>query len=195
MGTITRLTVNKAQAPQQDYQTGIRVGPEVDQTLHKHATAENKVHKTILIPLDGSELAESVLPRVLAFVEHEDAKLVDVVLIRVCEPPVVCADYPEACMPYTWEEHEEHERVRAKRIGERYLAKVKKRFNDTGLNVRSKVLLGDPAEEIVNFANRNDCNLIAMATHQHFRFIRWLYRSAADNILKQVKCSVLLVNE
>lgn len=179
--------------------------PEVIQRIVDYVRAAEAVHifspeviqegyKKILVLLDGTKQAESVLPHVEALVKHENTKLVDVVLIKVCEPPVISADYPEASMPFTWEEHVDYERARAKRVGERYLAEVEKRLNDTGLNVRSEVLLGDPAEEIVNYANGYDCNLITMATHQHFSFIRWLYGSATDKILRRVKCPILLVN-
>ena len=45
--------------------------------------------RTILAPLDGSELAESVLPHVEALAKQRGTELVDVVLLRVCEPPAL----------------------------------------------------------------------------------------------------------
>ena len=112
--------------------------------------------RTILVPLDGSKLAESVLPHVEAVAKQRGAELVDVVLLRVCEHPVIPSDYPPA-MPLSWEEHVEKEMVKARRVSEQYLAGVEKRLEDAGLRVRSEVLVGktpwvNPADEIIDYA-------------------------------------------
>ena len=69
-------------------------------------TTRIKIGKTIMVPLNGSKLAESVLPHVEALVKEEGIEQVEIVLLRVCDAPVILADYPEAIMPLSWEEHE-----------------------------------------------------------------------------------------
>ena len=142
--------------------------------------------RTILVPLDGSELAESVLSHVEAVAKQRGAELVDVVLLTVCEPLFFPSDYPPA-IPLTGE-----------RLAEQYLAGVEKRFKNVGLKVRSEVLVGEPlagkpADEIVDYANRNHFNLIVIATHGRSGISRWAYGSVAEKVLLGVSSPIFLV--
>lgn len=154
--------------------------------------------RTILVPLDGSELAESVLPHVEAVAKQRGTEIVDVILLRVCEPPIISSDYPEAIMPLSWEEHVEQQMALCKRASEKYLASVEKRLKDAGLKVRSEALvgkppLGNPANEIIDYANRNPFNLIVMATHGRSGISRWAYGSVAARVLLGVSSPLFLV--
>ena len=149
--------------------------------------------RTILVPLDGSKLAESVLPHVEALAKQRGTELVDVVLLRVCELPVISADYPEAIMELSWEEHVEQEKAWHKRAAERYLAEVEKRLSDAGLRVRSEVLLGRPIDEIIDYANKNPFNLIVLSTHGRTGVIRWAYGQVADKVLQRSTSPIFLV--
>ena len=149
--------------------------------------------RTMLVPLDGSKLAESVLPHVEALVKQCGDELCDVVLLRVCEPPVISTDYPEAIMELSWEEHVEQEKAWHKRAGERYLAGVEKRLSDAGLRVRSEVLLGRPIDEIIDYANKNPVNLIVLATHGRTGVVRWAYGQVTDKVLQRSTSPIFLV--
>jgi nucleotide-binding universal stress UspA family protein len=166
---------------------------EVEQR-RKDITTPTEISRTIVVPLDGTKKAESVLLHVEALAKQEGAELVDIVLVRVCQTPVISADYPEAAMPLSWEKHVENEITKHRRIGERYLAEIERRLKDAGLRVRSEVLLGNPAEEIIKYVNGNPCNLVAMATHRRSRFIRWLYGSVAEKILRRAQSPIYLVS-
>ena len=149
--------------------------------------------RTLLVPLDGSELAESVLPHAEALAKQRGAELVEVVLIRVCESPFITVDYPEATMRLTWDEHVEHIKSAFKTMCEQYLQRIAKRLSDAGLKVRSEVLLGEPADEIIRYATKHPFNLIAMSTHGHSGLTRWAYGSVADKVLHGVTSPVFLV--
>ena len=149
--------------------------------------------RTMLVPLDGSKLAESVLPHVEALAKQCGDELCDVVLLRVCEPSVISADYPEAIMELSWEEHVEQEKAWYKRAAERYLAEVEKRLSDAGLRVRSEVLLGRPIDEIIEYAHINPINLIILATHGRTGVIRWAYGQVADKVLQRSTSPIFLV--
>jgi len=110
--------------------------------------------RTMLVPLDGSELAESVLPHVEALAKQRGAELVDVVLLRVCEPLFISADYPEASMPLTWDEHVRQITDHCKQISAQYLAAVEKQLKDAGLRVQSEVLMGSPGNEIIEYVRK-----------------------------------------
>ncbi len=62
-----------------------------------------------------------------------------------------------------------------------------------GLNVRSEVLAGEPASEIICYTNRNPFNLVAMATHGHTGNMRWTYGSVAHKVLNGITSPIFLV--
>lgn len=152
--------------------------------------------KTILVPLDGSELAESVLPHVQTLSEQRGPERVDVVLVRVCEPPAVPSYYapelPDA--PLNWGEYMQKETARCKQTATDYLAEVAKKLKAMGVNnVKSEVLVGKSADQLVDYANKNPFNLIVMATHGRSGLSRWVYGSITENVLQGVSCPILLI--
>ena len=147
---------------------------------------------TMLVPLDGSKLAELVIPHVEALAKQLGPELVDVVLFRVCEPVAVPSDYPAAA-GLTWKEHEAQEMARPKAECEDYLAGVQKRLEGLGLRVRAVVPHGKPADEIADYANKNSVSLIVMSTHGRSGISRWAYGSVADKVLLGVCSPVFLI--
>lgn len=150
---------------------------------------------TILAPLDGSELAESALPHVEALAKQRGTEPVEVVLLRVCEPLAMPSYYiPELPdTPLNWGEYMQQETTKCKRMAKEYLAGVEKRLKDKGISVRSEVLVGKTADELVDYANKNPFNLIVMATHGRAGLSRWVYGSVAEYVLLGVSSPVLLI--
>ena len=165
--------------------------------LARAAIPEAIVHdkwpqRTMLVPLDGSQHAESVLPHVEALAKQRGAELVDVVLLRVCEPPINFLSYSSAlCMPLDWDV--EKETLLAKRECEQYLDGVQKHLSDVGLRVRSEVLLGKPIDEIIAYTSRNPFNLVVLATHGRSGITRWSYGQVAVQVLQRSTSPVFLV--
>jgi nucleotide-binding universal stress UspA family protein len=147
---------------------------------------------TMLVPLDGSKLAESVLPHVEVLAKQRGLDSVEVSLLRVAEPPAIPADYP-ADMPLSWEEHLEQETAKRKTEGEHYLAGVEKQLKDAGLNVRAEVLVGNPVEEIIGHCSKNRSSIVVMATHGRSGLSRWAYGSVAEKTLLGTSCPILIV--
>ena len=162
---------------------------------------------TILVPLDGSERAESVLPHAEALAKQRGTELVDVVVLRVCEPPTTPSYYlsepgiayaplaePETLdAQVNWREYMKEETAKCRRVAEEYLAGIEKRLRDSNINVRSEVLEGKAAEEIVDYANKNPFNLIVMSTHRRSGLRRLVYGSITENVLQGVSRPILLV--
>jgi len=136
--------------------------------------------RTILVPLDGSELAEAVLPHVEALAEQNGVEPVDVVLLRVAESPVM-SDHYFSNIPETRGEIE------------KYLARVEKRLQKAGLSVQSRVLTGEPAEQIVDYASASPFSLIVMSTHARSGLSRWVLGSVAMKVVSGVSSPILLV--
>jgi nucleotide-binding universal stress UspA family protein len=136
--------------------------------------------RTILVPLDGSELAEAVLPHVEALAEQSGVELVDVVLLRVAESPVM-SDHYFSNIPETREEIE------------KYLARVEERLQKAGLSVQSRVLTGEPAEQIVDYASASPFSLVVMSTHARSGLSRWVLGSVAMKVVSGISSPILLV--
>jgi len=151
--------------------------------------------RTILVPLDGSEQAESVLPHVETLAKQRSTEPVNVTLLKICEPPSTPSYYaPELSeVPLNWGEYMEQEVVRCKQASTEYLAKIEERFKDIGVSAQSEVLVGKASDVIVDYANKNPFNLIAMATHGRSGLSRLVYGSIAANIINGVSCPIFLV--
>lgn len=151
--------------------------------------------KTILVPLDGSELAESVLPHVEILAKQRDTKPMDVVLLRVCEPPPTPTYYgPDfSDVPLNWGQFAQEETDRGKKVAKEYLAEIEKRLKDINISVQSKVLVGKATDTIVDYANKNPFDLVVMATHGRSGLSRLVYGSVAANLLHEVSSPIFLV--
>jgi nucleotide-binding universal stress UspA family protein len=151
--------------------------------------------RTIIVPLDGSELAESVLSHAEALSRQGGREMVTVILVRVCEPPTMPSYYtPElAEIPLNWGQYAQQETARCKQVAAEYLAGIEPRFKNSGINVKSEVLVGKATDEIVAYANKTPYNLIVMATHGRSGLSRLVYGSVAANILVGVNSPLLLV--
>jgi len=145
--------------------------------------------RTILVPLDGSELAEAVLPHVKAVVKQRDSGLVDVVLLRVCEQPLITADYPFS----DWEKHVKQMADYFQQEAQNYLSGWEKRLKGDGIKVRSEVSIGRPSDEIIKYASISPFTLIVMATHGRSGLGRWAFGNVADRVLHGVSNPILLV--
>lgn len=144
--------------------------------------------RTILVPLDGSKLAESVLPHAEAIAKQRGAELVDIVLLSVCQRTPTPPFYPSGVCLET-----EEECYKRRLEIEQYLARILERLKGTGLNARSLVLVGDAADEIIDYATNNRFNIIVMTTHGSSGAGRWIYGSVAEKVLLGTSSPLLLV--
>ncbi len=149
-------------------------------------------NKEFIVPLDGSELAETVLPHVEQLNGLAGAK---VVLVRACEPPAMPTYYsPELSeIPLHWGQYAQQETARCKQVSTEYLANIEGRLKAKGITVRSEVLTGKASDEVVNYANKNPHSLIVMATHGRSGLNRLVYGSVALNVLVGVLNPIFLV--
>ena len=151
--------------------------------------------KTLLVPLDGSEMAESVLPHIERLAKQTGPELVEVVLLRICEPPLAPSYYvPEfAGASLNWGEYIQQEVAACKHTAKEYLIGIEQKLKDAGVSVQSEVPAGKAADEIVDYANKSPFNIIVMATHGRSGISRWVYGSVAENVLRDVSCPLFLV--
>jgi nucleotide-binding universal stress UspA family protein len=145
------------------------------------------MYKNIMVPLDGSELAECVLSHVEAFISQ--CQIRTIVFIRVLESltPAVAGEYA-----INLEEFESRETER-KAAAEKYLQKIIGRLTPGETKFITEVLEGRAADRLADFAENNDIDLILMATHGRSGVSRWVRGSVADRILRSATIPVLMV--
>lgn len=146
------------------------------------------MYQKIVVPLDGSGLAECVLAHVEALAKGCLVK--NLVFIRVAEPfesPSVVAEYPL--------KPEDVARVNAERqeSAKSYLQTISKRISFANTNISWEVLSGRAAESIVDYVTKNTIDLIVIATHGRSGVSRWVWGSVADRILRSACVPVLMV--
>lgn len=147
----------------------------------------------LLVPLDGSKLAEQALFHAQTIATQRGPNFVEIVLLQVCEPPVLLADYPEAVMPDNWDEHVKEQTEIAMRGAKKYLNGIETQLKNKGLQVRSEVFTGKPADEIIGYADKNPLSVIVMSTHGRSGLSRWAYGSVAHKIIYGAAKPILMV--
>jgi len=135
----------------------------------------------ILVPLDGSTLAEYVLPHVRAIAPVMNARIT---LMHVMEHPRN-RDESFNIDPVNWH-------LRKQKL-EIYIEKITERLRTSGLSVEFTILEGNPAESIIEFAHNNNVDLIAVTTHGNSGLSKWNVSSVVQKILLLSYKSVLLV--
>lgn len=132
----------------------------------------------ILVPLDGSPLAEAILPEVVDLARHHGA---EVLLLRVALVHTLPGvDQTEA-------------QVRAVEEAEGYLAEVERRLAAQGVPVSGAVRYGRAVEEILDHAESKRADLIAMSTHGRSGIRRFMLGSVAEAVLRAAPVPVLLL--
>ncbi|MHB1134710.1 MAG: universal stress protein [Chloroflexota bacterium] len=151
------------------------------------------MYDKLLVALDGSRLAERVLPVVEPLAERFGGTLVLLSAILAPEE-VMPAASPVAPGVLPGPALDPQAIVDADRgDATRYLAEVAARLRQRGLAVRVEMPQGPAAAAIVTFARREAVDLIAMTTHGRGGLGRLVFGSVADEVLRQAPCPVLLV--
>jgi nucleotide-binding universal stress UspA family protein len=144
------------------------------------------MYKKIMVPLDGSELAECVLPHVEELCRGNGDRVI--YLVRVVEP----------FQPYVGDyviDPREGERIDRENIASatKYLDKVSERLLSCSSIIEKKVLLGRVAECLVDYARDEEMELIVIATHGRSGVSRWVRGSIADRILHFSYVPILMI--
>jgi nucleotide-binding universal stress UspA family protein len=152
--------------------------------LHAQETTPETLNlHRILVPLDGSPLAETALPFVKRLAKGTSASIV---LERVVVPPTFL--YAEQYIPSTFPVLEDMEAD----AGD-YLDEIKSGIEADGIKTLASVETGFPAETIVDAAGRFGVDLIALTTHGRTGAARTLLGSVADTVVRNATCPCLII--
>jgi nucleotide-binding universal stress UspA family protein/CBS domain-containing protein len=143
-----------------------------------------EVLRRILVPLDGSHIAEQVIPPTTAVAKALDA---EVVLFRVSLVYTSGSLAGDWCLPLAGSFET------ADQVAGVYLDRVADGLRAQGIKVSSVVRRGAVADAIIDYAENNRIDMIAMCTHGRTGLGRWTLGNVADCVLRARCTPVLLV--
>jgi nucleotide-binding universal stress UspA family protein len=142
------------------------------------------MYKKILVPLDGSELAEKALEHAEKLAETFDA---EIILFQVL-PFMPVYGSPEWVMPLIVDDKQ-------KEAAETYLTNLAEEIKIRGHKVTAMVKTGQQvAVEIIDFAKKSGVDLIVMCTHGRSGITLWVLGSIAHKVLTRAETPILLIH-
>jgi nucleotide-binding universal stress UspA family protein len=143
--------------------------------------------KRILVPLDGSHLAEVALQAACELAAHFEG---EITLLRVTSTPLVFSQIDgntNAELLVTMREHNRKE-------AEEYLIGMKGSLRQQGYIVHTQLLEDEgPADAILATVDAQSMDIVVMSTHGRGGVARWVFGSVADRVLRQSPVPVLLM--
>jgi nucleotide-binding universal stress UspA family protein len=136
---------------------------------------------TILVPLDGSQLADCVLPHVFAIARSFDA---EIILLRVLEKNQAGAS-AQVFDLLNWQINKTRSAL--------YLEKTKARFEELSVRARAIVIEGLVAEGIIEYAQSQGMKLIVLSSHGRNGLTQWGISSITQKIILSAQTSLLIV--
>ena len=128
-----------------------------------------RVLRKILIPLDGSKTAETVLPYIKYLASQFDSKI-EVLGVGIG-----------------------NKNRRVNRLLNEYIDNTVSNLNAEKIETEAVVIYGSAADKILNYSKQNDIDLIIMATHGRSGVKRWWMGSVAEKIISQSITPILLI--
>lgn len=143
------------------------------------------MYQTVLVPLDGSKRAETILPHVEEIARQSQAK---VIFLEVLEPNAAMVT-PYDMVPYIDAEALEQRKAEAAT----YLAGLVGELREKGIEAKKVVEQGPIVRTILDVAERENADLIAMASHGRSGLARVFYGSVAAGVLQSADRPLLIV--
>jgi nucleotide-binding universal stress UspA family protein len=143
------------------------------------------MYKTILVPLDGSKRAEAILPNVEYLSLSLKAK---VILFNVAESSLML-EYDEVIDMSTYLEKSDKQ----KKDAAYYLTSLQEKFRAKGIEAQTLIGHGPVVKAIIDAAEQENAELVAMASHGHGGLLRTFYGSVAAGVLQRIDRPLLLI--
>jgi nucleotide-binding universal stress UspA family protein len=140
------------------------------------------MEERILVPLDGSEVGEAVLPKLEDLLLRATPRMdAEVTLLRVISKMNynMLTDDEAAQLPYSDEEMKQ-----LTQQAQGYLDKVGEGLRNKGIRVKTVIVAGNIAKEIVKAARESKAHLIAMSTHDRSGIVKWAIGSVTDKVIR-----------
>jgi nucleotide-binding universal stress UspA family protein len=146
----------------------------------------------VLVCLDGSTPAERILPYITRETAAQHGKMILLMVIDLPET-VIPINIPGSPGVTISTQGAVKRTFTEENTANDYLKGQVKSLEAQGVDVDYVVISGSPGETIVNYAQENECTLIAIATHGHGGFRRFALGSTADYVVHHSNIPVLTV--
>ena len=142
------------------------------------------MYKKILVPLDGSSRAETIMPHVEKMAHGFGS---EVIFVRVVRPPKVIGRDSAELKAFS----QRFEKLLEE--AQRYLKVISGTFREKAIASQSLVVTGPVVKEILSAARRKNADLIAICSHGRGGLSRFFYGSVAAGILQQADRPMLVI--
>jgi nucleotide-binding universal stress UspA family protein len=153
--------------------------------------------KHVLIPLDGSELAERALEQAEHVVNPDGG---EITLLSIVNPPEYLTGnaYSEQVIPPAMIARGsgiDYQAITNELVkdAQNYLDRIAQRLQNVGYRVHRKVDMGAPAETILKTAEETHADAIIMSTHGRSGLSRWILGSVTQKVLSAAGCPVFVI--
>ena len=157
---------------------------------HSDELSEAPAYRHILVPLDGSQRAENVLPIITQLANFHKSQIH---LVQVVQTPEMARQ-----MPPVREDIELSNRVveRNREEAERYLEQLKSRSYLEGITIQTHLITSDNAAVALHqLAEQEHIDLVALSAHGYSGNHQWPYGSMVNNFIMYGKVSLLIVQD
>jgi nucleotide-binding universal stress UspA family protein len=144
------------------------------------------MYRKIMVPLDGSQVAECVIPHIETIAGKSAAR---VELVSVIEP----LEIPTRGQIALSDDDIKQIDTEGKNEAAKYLKQVSGRLSQAGVKADTVILSGKAADSMVRYAVNNGVDLIIMATHGRSGISKLFWGSVAEKILRAMSIPVLLI--
>ena len=141
------------------------------------------MYRKILVPLDGSKVAEGVLPHAKALAYSQGAELI--LLTVGANPSLDFAFSDPGIAQQAIQEQEERSK--------KYVSEIENQLKEAGFKTSTLLRIGSVAETILEVAEEVQADIIAMSTHGRTGAARWLLGSIAERVVRNSKIPVLMI--
>jgi len=153
--------------------------------------------KRLLVPLDGSRFGSRALQYATEVAQRFDAEVIVMQVVKPATPmPATTGMAPGMESPTTAEltvqaalDEDKRNTARAKR----YLGGKVRAIKSQGIKGSYRVAVGDPAESIIEFSQKDHVDMVIMTTHGKSRLKRAIMGSVADAVIRESGKPVLVV--
>src|SRR4030042_323757 len=140
------------------------------------------MYKKIMVPLDGSKLAECVFPHLEIVIRGCESP--QVLFVQAVEP--IAIPYGKEAAKLTSVEELTAFETHNKSDAEKYLKGIVDHFRQTGTNAKAEVIFGKASEVLKDFAMKNGIDLVIIASHGRSGISRLVWGSVAESLLSSL---------
>ena len=141
------------------------------------------MYRKILVPLDGSKVAEGVLPHAKLLAYSEGAELI---LLTVGANPALDFVFSDPGLAQSAVQDQEDR-------SQKYISQIENELKSAGFKTSTMLRVGSVADVILGVAEELQVDVIAMSTHGRTGPARWLLGSIAERVVHSSKVPVLLI--